>query len=260
MTVRACAPWKGKGGVRSAMAADALYHSLIMRPVDPAEAFAGIGPLAYDAELSGLDAGCLGAALWDFLCLRAVSRLYIVGCGRTHAPLFFRDLRAALLDESEVAFSVGPGGSMGRKTVVYLSRGGRRMVFDRSCERAVVFPPVCRRRYRYFNRDALCAFLFCANGEYGPEEGSRCCNPLGRLCVKSFLSRELCGVCFHRPASRNMAEPQLGRLIDALELVDVDEGVVVEPLGVPKEVYGLALDDDSDLDINLEDLQISDSE
>ncbi|AIZ35789.1 hypothetical protein PAV19gp28 [Psittacine adenovirus 3] len=238
---------------------DELYHSLIMSPVEPSECFAGLGPLAYVLELNGLDLGAVGAALWDFMCLDSVTRFYVVGCSRTHAPLFFRDLRAALVDEREIGFSVGQPGSCRRKTVVYLGRRGRKMVFDCAAARAIVFPSLSAERYSRYTRGDLCAFLFCANGEDGPQEGSRCCNPRGRLCVKSFMSRVSCGVCFHRPGSPKMAPPSLGRLLDALDLVDVDEGVVAEPLGIPKEVYLLALEE-SDFELDIDELQISDSE
>lgn len=83
---------------------------------------------------------------------------------------------------------------------------------------------------RRFSREDLAAFVACGNSEDGPDNYFQCIGRGGYICIDGL---ETCGRCFEMGCSYNLCEIWLRD--DASELVD--EGVIVEPLGLTKKIY-----------------------
>lgn len=207
-----------------------LFISLIMTPCNYPDCFAGIGPFSRICFANGININVLSNAFGRFLTRDHIRFMYI--CGSTHAELFFRDLLLAFSVESEVLdyhpreFSIEGGKK------IFLNRDFNYEPATLNYNHIVVrLKNSSAASYRNFSRSDLAAFVYCGNTEDGPIDFYRCVT--NDICVGGPTSI-VCDVCELVSHSGRLSNYPRFHILD---FDQDDEGCVVEPLGVPANIF-----------------------
>ncbi|CDO33888.1 protein ORF52 [Pigeon adenovirus 1] len=217
-----------------------LYHSVIMTPVPYPFCFARMTPLYDNIVREGFDISAWANAMGGFLNCQAIHTLYLIGSVRSNATRFFLDLRRALLEEPEVGFYCGfpPVPAPKPKRVVLLV-GYPTMLPTHAWEHRGFNFVRNDCPYDSFTRQHLASLIANGNTERGPVCFYECQSETGFLCVRRrYLGVPTCGVCFRIPTKSRLLGPNPYDLRPVRDRVEyVDEGVVVEPMGIREQLF-----------------------
>lgn len=211
-----------------------LYISIISTPVEFPDCFAGNGIIKKTLERNGLDPYTTGNAIGRFLAFHSVKYLYVSGNVGTQADSFFSCLKRILSTESEVVFcddSDYVDEVRGEKIVV------RHKSLDRNFETQNHVVIEFRKRGMFnFNREMFAAFVYCANGDDGPNRVYECRSLDKVQCIRRrYTGKRTCGVCFWIDEKAKLKT--FRRLRVSFDYDDVDEGCVCNSLNVNPELY-----------------------
>lgn len=217
-----------------------LYNSIIYTPVDFPNCFAGNLDITTILELNFANIASVANAFARFFIYADIKKLLIVGGPNSHALNFFNDLEHALKDEKELIFSVGNFEIEDLKSVILLRD------IDETIDNSLVLNFLDTTvPYEHFSRKDFASFIFCGNTEYGPIKHFTCKRKV--ICERRLLSRiRPCTIC-NRPNRKERLKPV--NILNVLSEDYIDEGVAVEPLGIPKALFMMNFDlTDSDTD------------
>nr|WGL40780.1 hypothetical protein [Tawny frogmouth aviadenovirus A] len=227
-----------------------LYLSVTMTPVRYPRCFAALTPIYKTIDRNYLDLNTVCTAIAQFLALDRISTLYICGTEEMNAWPFYQDLKLALQTEPEIGFCNSQEEmllSQREKHVVFISNPRTELVTP--LHRYWAIPLLTKKPYQHFSREDFASLIACGNPRDGPDSNHVCASSLRVLCVRPHVGgKPTCGICFRRPLRGRLSFPL--HLRPEEDLLEIDEGIVVEPLGVSREVYtsNVSDTDSSDLD------------
>lgn len=222
-----------------------LFLSIIMTPTGYPRCFGGNSNTLHDLAINGMDVGCAANALGRFLNSPEVKFLYIIGIYGSHADLFFANMVSVLQHEPEVDFHwnmFSAFRSPQPKQVVRVSRLGPDLPTPKNRHVGLWFTRTDHNSYRDICRHDFASFIFCGNSENGPLRQWECRSASGILCVRRrFSGMPSCPVCFWVGYKEKLAA--VTELDPREDLCEIDEGCIVEPLGVPGSFFTKYMDD-----------------
>lgn len=204
-----------------------------MTPVPIPQCFAYRTALYRLLETNGFDVSAAANALARWLCNGPVDTLYVQALNAEVGRCFILDLRNALMEIPEVVYV--------RDLSRVLTTRGKKLVElppyvnpPTDSARHIVFRFMAQATLPIrFSREDFVSVLACGNTEDGPSR-YQCVEQDNILCIRSSISRELpCGRCFAMGT-----KSRLRRVFFSARTSDcVDEGVVVEPMGISADAY-----------------------
>ncbi|UJZ92527.1 hypothetical protein [Barthadenovirus sternae] len=219
-----------------------LYNSIINTTVDFPNCFAGNLQITTLLDINFANIAAVANAFGRFFTSDYINSLYIVGGDRSHALYFFNDLQCALESENELGFYTDDMESTdGVKSIFY-----KQIVPSNVSDNMIVLEfSDTSIPYEHFSRQDFASFVYCGNTEYGPIDKFAC--KRHAICInRQFSHRRPCIVC-NRPNRKERLKPVT--ILNVWSEDYLDEGVAVEPLGIPKALFLMNFDTtDSDTD------------
>ncbi|WPS63605.1 ORF52 [Aviadenovirus phalacrocoracidae] len=215
-----------------------LFQAVIMTAVEYPRCFGSLSGVFKTIEANDMDVATAANAIARFLNDDGVHDLYICGCAASHAERFYEDLKASLDDEPEVAFvreRHAHWDTLREKRIIRSAEPPRRNPGRMRGYVSLLFTNTDPARYHTFDRKDLAAYVYCGNSSDGPCKRFECRSLSGTVCVLN-VSKRLCRVCF-RKGIKGKLDAIEDNHYEPEDVALVDEGVVAEPLGMPKEMF-----------------------
>lgn len=208
-----------------------LYEGLITQHVEWPRCYGGLTRIARIVEFNFMDKSTTSNAITRFLQDADVNTLYICGAETEHAEPFFEDLRKILHDEVIFVHLDEFYNDDNKKRIVRVTNRNPYLVTEVDEHVGLKLLRTEIDMYESFDRKDLASFVYAIN-LYGYDKRFECQNYAGLQCLqREFSGSRECGVCFRFCPLLNANLD-----LDPDDAIEIDEGVVAEPLGVPRRI------------------------